>query len=1066
MDEQADIEQSHAARAQMQAHAQAQAQVQARAQAEADAEAQAQAQIQAQSQAQELAVPTVIPRPEERKRVKVYELRASDWFDRGTGMCFAETGEDEPMIIVESEDQPGTLLLETKVMKKDVYQKQQGSCLESHGMLYQAKRNFRLDSRPALTYFRNTNQDDSVSEDALDEYMNPVALPSPSLGNLLEIERSIGAASNPMQSRDMLSKYLLQKNYIAKLVPLVQEAEDLESLEDLHRLCNIMKMIILLNDNAIVEAVVSDELVEGVVGALEYDPDFPTHKANHRQYLNDRNRYKEVVPIEDPMILRKIRCTWRLQYLKDVVLARIIDDPTFSVLNSLIFFNQVAIVQHLQHNTNFLQDLFALFRADNRSPQNMKKKEDALRFLYQCTSVAKNLQPPGRSALYLDFVEHGVFDAIAFAVSHPKSTYRATGVDILMSFLDHDQGTMREYTLLFKHGGSPVNDFTPKPEGSQEERQEEDKTESQEEEDLTANPESQETQYFDTHESTQEDNGDASYEPPRLLTDTLIDLLHVEPDLGVKMQLSDSLKVLLEPIWFFTEPLGRPLTFEDIRRVKTAERTKAGMPGSAGTDSALDALIMRRRFDLAMIRLFAPLKNMNNLDLSKLTFQEAATYEHLLDILSCFLRSHVFWGKRFIYSQQLVPRIAEILEAPQKHLKLAALQTFRTLLHLNDTFYFGEMSRNDVYGKLLQIITDTMPRDNLLASACLELFESVTRHPANKVSLVKPVILCLGAHHRYTLQRITYVDTFRKILYKYDRLLGFSDPLDLSYLTSDDTDAADTDVEGGVGRPRVIAGGQIGYQGLREDREQDDYLEADDEDDLETQEQAQQELMSIHGHPTPVIPPSPSMKPLVDYPEDDEDDEEETEGSSPAGTPSTSPQSHSQQSGDSSGTPTTSPALAAVTQEEQLAAIARGLAEKRRREEDDDDDQLMKLSGNTRKRTASGSGIASSQNRTQQGGSPSSVAGQSPSGLRPRKGMSFSQFGPRHTEKHLSVQTPAKRSSDSADHEAEGSSLKKMHFNLSAGQPSIERREEDDDDDEHADESATAEPPASESDGQ
>jgi len=46
-------------------------------------------------------------------------------------------------------------------------------------------------------------------------------------------------------------------------------AEDLESLEDLHHLCNIMKMLILLNDTQIIEHVVSDGVVLGVVGALE-----------------------------------------------------------------------------------------------------------------------------------------------------------------------------------------------------------------------------------------------------------------------------------------------------------------------------------------------------------------------------------------------------------------------------------------------------------------------------------------------------------------------------------------------------------------------------------------------------------------------------------------------------------------------------------------------------------------------------------------------------------------------------------------------------------------------------
>lgn len=30
-----------------------------------------------------------VPPPSDRKRVKVYELRNNDWFDRGTGFCLA-----------------------------------------------------------------------------------------------------------------------------------------------------------------------------------------------------------------------------------------------------------------------------------------------------------------------------------------------------------------------------------------------------------------------------------------------------------------------------------------------------------------------------------------------------------------------------------------------------------------------------------------------------------------------------------------------------------------------------------------------------------------------------------------------------------------------------------------------------------------------------------------------------------------------------------------------------------------------------------------------------------------
>ena len=73
--------------------------------------------------------------------------------------------------------------------------------------------------------------------------------------------------SNP--GRDALTKLVISDEYIPKLIPLVQKAEDLESLQDLHRLCNIMKTLILLNDSAIIEYVVTDEVILGVVGALE-----------------------------------------------------------------------------------------------------------------------------------------------------------------------------------------------------------------------------------------------------------------------------------------------------------------------------------------------------------------------------------------------------------------------------------------------------------------------------------------------------------------------------------------------------------------------------------------------------------------------------------------------------------------------------------------------------------------------------------------------------------------------------------------------------------------------------
>ena len=352
--------------------------------------------------------------------------------------------------------------------------------------------------------------DDGLSDDNLENMTTSFTLNIPELGNLDEIEQNIRQASVTQGGREALAKFLLREEYLLKLIPLVEIAEDLESLSDLHRLCNIMKALILMNDNSIIEHLVDDNIIIGVVGALEYDPDFPTHKANHRHYLSDSSRYKEVVEIKDQAIKKKIRQTWRLQYLKDVVLARILDDPTFGVLNSLIFFNQVDIVQHLQNNTPFLKELFAIFHDDDEEP---KRKEQAVHFLQQCAAIAKTLQMQSRASLLNNFISHGLFAVITFAVKHSSPSMRTTGIDILVALLDHDPNMMRGYMLKAVH------------------------------------------------------------EKKTPLTDTLIDLLHAETDLGVKNQLADAIKILLDPQPPSTEPMGNRASSEYMTKLSRPQLT-------------------------------------------------------------------------------------------------------------------------------------------------------------------------------------------------------------------------------------------------------------------------------------------------------------------------------------------------------------------------------------------------------------------------------------------------------------------------------------------------------------
>lgn len=91
------------------------------------------------------------------------------------------------------------------------------------------------------------------------------------------------------------------------------------------------------------------------------DPEFPTYKASYRDFLRASATYQRTFEFKDDTVQRKIAQTYRLQYLKDVVLARVIDDSTFNVLNSFILFNQIDIINYIIGENPFLGELFRGF---------------------------------------------------------------------------------------------------------------------------------------------------------------------------------------------------------------------------------------------------------------------------------------------------------------------------------------------------------------------------------------------------------------------------------------------------------------------------------------------------------------------------------------------------------------------------------------------------------------------------------------------------------------------------------------------------------------------------------
>lgn len=61
----------------------------------------------------------------------------------------------------------------------------------------------------------------------------------------------------------------------------------------------------------------------------------------------------------------------------------------------------------------------------------------------------------------------------------------------------------------------------------------------------------------------------------------------------------------------------------------------------------------------------------NHCTVNDVTIQEVSLFSHLVEVLCFFVRQHSFRSKYFILSEGLAVRVAQLMQCPQKHMKLS-----------------------------------------------------------------------------------------------------------------------------------------------------------------------------------------------------------------------------------------------------------------------------------------------------------------------------------------------------------------------------------------------------------
>lgn len=269
----------------------------------------------------------------------------------------------------------------------------------------------------------------------------PVEFPEPRLDTIQTIASLVAEAS--LFQRESIARQLVKPGYLRRVLECFDTAEDLEDEEGIKAAFVFVKGAILLNDTALLELLFSEDHIMQVVGALEYDPTVPADaRLRHRDQVKGMMSLREVIPIQDASCRAKILQAHRINYVKDKVLPRSLDDSTYATLSSIQLFNTVEVLLSLHSDRTFFPDLFAALK---KSPKQSQGWRDLVFFLQEIISLTRHLQATQRNSILMQMYGLGLFKVLSDILDSEDDAAKLRAADVLLGSAVHDASTLRSY---------------------------------------------------------------------------------------------------------------------------------------------------------------------------------------------------------------------------------------------------------------------------------------------------------------------------------------------------------------------------------------------------------------------------------------------------------------------------------------------------------------------------------------------------------------------------------------------------------------------------------------------
>jgi len=574
--------------------------------------------------------------------------------------------------------------------------------------------------------------------------------------------------------------------YLGALLALLPKVKEDESNGALFNLFSIIRTLILYNEQVILEIMLSDEYFEDVVAVLEHDPEI-TPKPDHLGFLRSKVGHKMVVPIEDPEVLHRIHESFRIRFLRDVLLPRALDENSRTSLVNMETANGFSIATALHSDPEYLPKIFSILRGKTGDKD---KRSEGIATLQELCTLAKKMQAPARNAFYRSLVDKGenffgIFEPILADPSSCASDRLNIG-DILKLSLLHDPAQLRSFLLEeTSHPVSPQEHALPVLAALLQNPTL----------DLSSRLAIQKGLFAAPEDYIPSATRVPKCEPRRSLLAQLLVRLVYDEEAGMQAQASEVLRNLLDPETMEVNEKDRFLTLfydlyiqwlvlplELIKLPAGVKHPFAVEPGMQNLQGGENGNVVQSVAvgdvetnagsgdDVSFTASEIPNgRSPKERELARQARETARVAEHhITDLLSFCVQTHGYRIKYYVLRNNVVSKVLRLLYSSEKYLVLDAIRFARTCIGLKDDFYNRHIIQFDLFRPIFEVFTLNGARNNVINSAVMELLEFV------RMENIKTLVSYIVEQYGPVLQKIDYVDTYDNLRQRHESNLQAS----------------------------------------------------------------------------------------------------------------------------------------------------------------------------------------------------------------------------------------------------------------------------------------------------